>query len=329
MLGPMRNRTSLALAALFATLSVSTPHLARAEEAAQDEDWEDLVVDRVGRKESKFLVVPKEDAKKMAVEPGPSDTPVHVHLPMLSLQHRDDGLPYMDPYFGHSIYPQIGARLLTGFVTERFENKGEAGGSTSRMALAGRADLSLWLLDLRVPFDTQGGTDDRMEIAFKVPFGIGRHRFAPILSVWAPTSGSFSSALLEAGLGYHVTLGGLGLRLQVSGFNGSFDRLRSPAGPARDDHIGGMLGWNGALSYLIGDHLGVMFEADGTTSLSEHSSAGTKVGDTTVRLIPAVRFFPNDSGFRLGLAGLFTFVPDGYDIVRRQGVLFDIGYVFL
>jgi hypothetical protein len=281
----------------------------------------------IGRKESKLVVVPRDQVKAIGnAEPRPSDEPVRVNLPLLSPQHRDEGLPYMDPVFGLAIYPQIGARLLTGFVNERFSNSGETSSTDSRMAIASRVDLSLWALDLRVPFDTQGGpVNDPMEIALKIPFGIGRHRFAPIFSVFTPIGASLQSSLVEAGLGYHVTLFGIGLRLEATGYNGSFDRFKNVG------RTSGMLGWNGALSYLIGEHVGVMFEADGVTALSEATAGATaaKRGDTVVRLVPAIRFFPNDSSFRIGVAGQYTIVPDGYDIVRRRGVLLDLGYVFL
>src|SRR5947207_14829459 len=127
----MKHLTS---AAIFAGSMIAFGSLALADE--DEPSWEDSVVNQVGRKESKLQVVPADQAKKMKTEPGPSDEPVHVYLPSAGGSHRDDGLPYMDPFFGHAIYPQLSGRLLTGFVTERFANKGEANAPPSRMAIA-------------------------------------------------------------------------------------------------------------------------------------------------------------------------------------------------
>jgi hypothetical protein len=140
----------------------------------------------------------------------------------------------------------------------------------------------------------------------------------------APIAEGLDRSVAELALGYHYARAGFGLKLEVSAFNATHLRTRGP-------QSAGMVAYDGVLSYLIGDVVGIVLEANGTTALSERSSAAKPtVGDTVLRLAPGLRFFPFDAGFALGISGLLTFVPDGYvGMSRDQGVLLDVGYTFL
>lgn len=275
---------------------------------------------RLGVEETRFRVVDKKSAEAREAE-----DPAGVDLPLLDTKHREEGRQYLDPFIGREVYPEVSARLSTGFVTRRIANGDEPHGRDGKMTLGGRVDLSAWVLDVRIPFDTDRPIQERsVELVLKAPFSAGHHSFAPMLVFHAPIAEGLDRSVAELALGYHYARAGFGLKLEVSAFNATHLRTRGP-------QSAGMVGYNGVLSYLIGDVVGIVVEADGTTALSERSSAAKpKVGDSVLRLAPGLRFFPSDAGFAVGISGLLTFVPNGYlGMSRDQGVLLDVGYTFL
>lgn len=303
------------LASALAALLLATPAW------AEEDDVPDLV-DALGVEETRFEVVPRDAADPRLRQPVEADDPVRIPL-SLDTDHRDRGRAYLDPFVGREVYPELSARLATAFTRKKFANGGEPHGNDGTMALLARADVSLWFLDLRFPLDSSTPSDSGpFELVLKAPFGIGPHRFAPMLVVHVASDG-LSRSVIEAGVGYHYARQGLALKLEVSAFDGAPDRTRSSA-------LGGKLGWNAQLSYLVTDHVGVVVEADGVTAISEREGQPPpEVGDTIVRLLPGVRFFvPETEGLELGVAGLVSFVPDGYGVGRAQGVLLDFAYTF-
>ncbi len=275
-----------------------------------------------GLDETHFEVVPRSSDRKVEV---PSDEPAGIDLPVITTTHRDEGQAYLDPFLGREVFPELSAQLSMRFVQEKISNVGEPHGKDGRVALRGRVDVNLWVLDARVPFGAaEGENAGPVELVLKAPFSAGPHRFAPMVVFHVPTDRGLEGSLVELAFGYHYARDGFGLMLEVSGFSGTHDRRKGP-------RSAGMVGWDAVVSYLFGDVFGVVVEADGTTAISEHvESKPPSTGDTVVRLAPGFRFFPIDPGFSLGLAAVLTFVPDGYEgLTRDQGVLFDIGYTFL
>jgi hypothetical protein len=282
----------------------------------------DETMKALGVEETRFEVAPKGERK--VVVPA-SDDSFRVDLPLLSTKHRDEGQHYLDPFLGREVFPELGAQLSMHFVRQKTANRGEPNGRDGRIALGGRADLNLWIFDLRVPFDA---TDDRLnapvELVLKAPFSVGEHRFAPMLIAHVPANDGLDESVFELAFGYHYARSGFGLKLEVSGFSATHDRRKG-------ERTAGMVGWNAVASYLIGDVVGIVVEADGATAISERvEQPAPKVGDTVVRIAGGLRFFPVDEGFSMGLAGIYVHVPDGYvDFPRDLGVLFDIGYTFM
>src|SRR5688572_25308615 len=105
----------------------------------------------LGVEETKFEVADKSSNKKLAVPE--SDDPLRIDVPILSTEHRDQGQHYLDPFLGREVFPELSAQLSMAFVRQKISNSGEPGGNDGRVALKGRADLNLWIFDLRVPFD--------------------------------------------------------------------------------------------------------------------------------------------------------------------------------
>ncbi|MEQ8274433.1 MAG: hypothetical protein RMA76_45055 [Deltaproteobacteria bacterium] len=296
------------------------PALLMTSPAWAEDDVPDLV-DAMGVEETRFEVVPRDAADGRTQAPIEADDPVTIPL-VRDIAHRDEGRVYLDPFLGREIYPELSARVFTAFGRKRFANGGEPGGGDGTMALVGRADVSLWFLDLRLPVDSSAREDSGpFELVLKAPFGIGHHRFAPLLVVHV--ADRLATSVVEAGIGYHYARQGLALKLEVTAFDGAPDRTRVGA-------IGGKLGWNAQVSYLLTDHVGFVVEADGVTAISEREGQPPPaVGDTIVRLLPGVRFFlPEADGVELGVAGLLTFVPDGYGVARTEGLLLDFAYTF-
>jgi hypothetical protein len=274
-----------------------------------------LAEDDLGVEETRFEIVEKNSGKTIDVE---TDEPERA-------EETPRGPHNVDPFLGLEVTPQLGANLSMRLIRDKRSNSGEPGGNDGRIGLAGRADLSLWVLDLRVPFDASEDQNGPIELVAKVPFTVGdHHRFAPMLVAHVPTDRGLDESLFELAFGYRYARSGFGLELLVSGFSGTHERTKGP-------RSAGMIGWGATASYLIADLVGIVVEAEGTTAISERvERAKPAVGDTVFRLAPGVRFFPFEAGFSLGLAGVFTFVPDGYEgLSRDQGVLFDIGYTFL
>lgn len=279
---------------------------------------------RLGVDETRFEVVER-GSGEVPPEEEADPEPFGVDLPLLETTHRDAGLQYQDPFLGREVYPELSANVQTRFVTRRIANAGEPHGKDGRMTLGGRVDLSLWVLDVRIPFEMDRPNAERnIELVVKAPFAAGRHSFAPMLAFHAPIQEGLDESVVELAVGYHYARAGFGLKLEVSAFSATHVRGRGP-------RSAGMVGYNGVLSYLFGDVVGIVLEADGTTALSQRtSSARPKVGDTVLRVAPGLRFFPFDPGFTIGVSGLLTFVPDGYSgLSRDQGVLLDLGYTFL
>lgn len=296
--------------------------LAPASAFAGDDDFAETA-DSIGVGETRFDVVDAKDADRQLPS---ADEPVRLPL-NLDTQHRDEGRPYLDPFLGREVYPELSVRLATGFVRKKTANSGEPGGEDGSMALISRADVNLWFLDMRFFLDsTDRQPDGPFEMVLKAPLAISdHHRLAPMLIVHVPLRQSIGDAVLEAGVGYHYARSGLALKLEATAFEGSPNRTSS--GPNQ----GGMLGWNAQVSYLLTERIGVLVEGDGVTAISERTGTDTPaVGDTIVRILPGLRWIvADDSGMELGVAGLFTFVPDGYRIRRDQGLLLDFGYVFM
>jgi hypothetical protein len=298
-------------------LLLLAPSLAFA--ASEDDDTDDTMK-ALGVEETKFEVADKTSGKKLEVPA--SDDSIRFDL-SLETKHRDDGLPYLDPFLGREVYPELSAQLGTRFVARKTANGGEPNGKDGRMTLVGRLDASAWFVDARVPFDSNRRADEGVvEIVLRAPFSAGSHHFAPMLIIHSPMSQGIDESVLEIAFGYHYARAGFGLKLEVSGFDGSHDRRRTRSA--------GMIGWNAELSYLFGEVVGIVVEVDGATAISERKSATPpELGDTIVRFAPGLRAFPLDAGLSLGLAGLFTFVPDGYaGFERDAGVLVDLGYTF-
>src|SRR5262249_3126161 len=118
--------------------------------------------------------------------------------------------------------------------------------------------------------------------------------------------------------------GRVSLKLEASGFNGTFERTKG-------DQSGGMIGWNASIGALITEQLGAIVEADGVTAISERVGVNLpRIGDTVVHLYPGLRWFPKeDTRLFLGAAAVISFVPDQYDLLRRRGAMFEVGYTFL
>jgi hypothetical protein len=294
----------------------------------------DETMKALGVEETEFVVADKRQTKLALPD---SDESTKVDLPFLSTQHRDEGQAYLDPFVGREVFPELSAQLSTQLVRQKLSNRGEPNGNNGRVALGGRVDFNLWLLDVRVPFDTTDDSENApLELVAKAPFSLGEHHFAPMLIAHVPTDDGIDDSVIELAFGYHYARSGFALKLEVSGFVGTHERRkgdRIPAG-AIDPALrpsAGMFGWNGVVSYLIGDVVGIVFEADGVTAISERAEfTSPSAGDTLVTLAPGLRFFPVDPGFSLGLAAVITLVPDDYvGVPRDLGVLFDFGYTFL
>jgi hypothetical protein len=300
--------------------AIALPLLFPASALAGD-DFADTA-DSLGVSETQFSVVPKKDAKKALPS---ADEPVKLPT-VVETPHRDAGRPFVDPFLGREVYPELSVRLATGFVRKKTANSGESGGNDGTMALISRADVSLWFLDMRFFLDsTEQAGSGPFELVLKAPIEISEHsRLAPMLVVHVPMAGGIGDSIVEAAVGYHYARSRLALKLEVSAFDGAPNRTRLGAG------AGGKLGWNAAVSYLVTDRIGVLVEADGVTAVSERTGVETPaVGDTIVRVLPGVRWFVDEaSGLELGLAGIFSVVPDGYSVRRDQGVLLDFGYTF-
>lgn len=310
-------RQALPILILLASSSAS---IARAEDAESTE----ALIDAISIRETKILVVPASDAAKT---PPPVDDPVTVKLPALAPDREGiEERAYLHPFIGRPIYPTIDAHFETAFVRETFDS-GDA--PEGNMALASRVAISLWAVDLRFPVSTRD-RDEPAELALKIPFGAGKHRFAPTFALHVPMDGGFSRSIYEAGLGYQGAFGKFSVKLEVSAFDGTFDRTHG-------DLSAGMFGWNGSFGYLLGDRLGVIVEVDGITAVSERVGiARPQIGDTVLHLYPGLRWFPSravdpadDGRFYVGAAAVLSFVPAEYDLLRRQGAMFEVGYSFL
>lgn len=304
-------------------LLAASSSLARAEEA----DSTEALIDAISIRETKILVVPASDAAKT---PPPVDDPVTVKVPALDpqVEGEEQAHAYLDPFIGRPIYPAIDAHFETAFVRETID-----GGSApeGNMALASRVALSLWAVDLRFPVSTSDH-DQPAELALKIPFGAGKHRFAPTFVVHVPMDGGLSRSIYEAALGYQGAFGKFSVKLEISAFDGTFERTAG-------ELSAGMFGWSGSFGYLLGDQLGVIVEVDGLTAISERVGiARPQIGDTVLHLYPGLRWFPtrdadrssaDSSRFYVGAAAVLSFVPAEYDLLRRQGAMFEVGYSFL
>jgi hypothetical protein len=286
----------------------------------------DEVLENLSIRETKFRVVSHEEAKDALATPPNLDEPVSANLPLLETKRETEGRAHLDPFFGRTIYPEISAGFTSAFVRETYQgDSANDGAPAGNMALASRVALSLWFLDLRFPISTSRA-DEPSELSLKIPFalGDGAHRLAPIFSAHVPMNAGFSHAIYEAGLGYHGAFGRFALKLEVSAWNGSFDRTEGAVS-------GGKLGYNAVASFLATDNFGLIVELDGATSISERSGESLpQSGDTVLRFYPGIRFYPSDDArLYLGAAAIFSVVPDEYDLLRRRGALLELGYTFL
>jgi hypothetical protein len=279
-------------------------------------DETDDLIDAISIHETQIRVVPAAEAQKT---PPPADDPVNV--PVL-LREEDNRHAYVEPFVGRPVYPTISAGFDTAFVRETFEPDNTTA-PRGNMALASRLSLNLYFLDLRFPMSTSGA-DQPAELALKIPFGSGAHRFAPTVAIHMPVGGGFTRAIYEAGVGYQGAFGKLSLKLEVSAFNGTFERTEGT-------HAGGVFGWGGSIAYLVTERVAAIVEAEGLTAISEREGVTQpQIGDTVLRLYPGLRWFPQaDSRFYVGAAAVLSFVPAEYELLRRRGAMLEVGYTFL
>lgn len=296
--------------ATLPVLAVALALVTTSPDFSVDADVEDTLAG-LGVEETVFEVRPK----KALMTPLVGEV-----APLPPPSHAARGLAYIDPFVGRDIYPELSVGVRTGLLSEKTANEGEVGGTEGRLRLGGRLDLSLYLLDIRIPIQDR---DAPVELIFKAPFGVGRHRFAPMLIAHVPTRRSLANGILEAALGYHYERDGLGFKLELSAFNGAPDRTRSPNGSA-------FLGFDVVLSYLASPAIAVAIEANGVTAVSEQrDSVPPALGDTVLQIAPGLRIFPDGPSFQIGIAALFNVTPDGYrGLLRQQGALVDLSYVF-
>lgn len=300
-----------------AELEALAPSSEKKLASTPDSSEVDQLIDSISIKETKLNIVPKANAMKSA---PPSDTPNTLSLPLLEPNHRSRGKAYLDPFLGRVIYPELAVRMTTTFARELNNGTQTQKGPT---ALLARADISLWALDLRFAFANLGpDTRQPFDLVLKVPFSAGDHWFAPILAFHFPLDVGPSEAIYEAGLGYHGRFGPVGLKLEVTGFNGGPQRTKAV-------YSRGMIGFDAALSVLASDGIGIVIEAEGTTVASEvEGTGGPKIGDTVVHLVPGLRFFPKGEGFELGIAGIITVASSDYEVLERHGAMVSAGYTF-
>ena len=264
-------------------------------------------VDRLGVKETPLLdaTLPDlDDPVRLPANPPPP--------------HRRRVKPFIDPFLGREVAPELAVGVRGAFARERFLPDEDG-----RAAFLFRFDVSLYFLDLRIPANaTEDIEDAPLELVLKIPMGLGRHhRLSPMFVVHAPMTGQWDDSVVELALAYHFARGPLSFKVELSGFDGRPDR-GSRVG-------GGNFGFNLLASYSFFRRLAVVFEADGTVALSGDPGDVREEGDVFLRLLPGIRFFADREGaLQFGLAGWLSAAPDDPSIARVDGVLMDVGYVF-